>query len=211
MREGWFYEKGGGSKLVVATGNEGKFVEIADLLKPFIEEISSKDAFGGLEEVEETGSSYGENALIKARAAYKHSGWASLADDSGFEVEALGGQPGLLSARWAEGEDGTRDFGRAIERVQREMRARSHTESAARFVCALALVRSDGGECVVEGEVWGSVVFPPRGEGGFGYDPIFVPRDIKDSRTFGEIDRQEKQGISHRAEAFRRLCKDCFV
>ena len=207
--QGWFYERGGESKLLIATGNSGKFVEIADLLKPRVAEIRPLNAFGA-PEVEETGASYSENALIKARAALLHSGWASLADDSGFEVEALDGKPGLRSARWAETEKGTRDFAHAIERVQSEMRARGCAESPARFVCALALVRSDGAERVVEDEIRGRVVFPPRGDKGFGYDPIFQPLDAKDTRTFGEMEREEKQLMSHRARAFRRLCKSCF-
>ncbi len=229
--QGWFYEKGGKSQLVIATGNRGKFVEIADLLKPFVSDIRPWNAFG-VAKVEETGATYAENALIKARAAFQRSGrargFATLADDSGFEVEALDGKPGLLSARWAEGQDqeqeqeqdqeqeqggnnGTRDFARAIERVRCEMLARSYKESSARFVCALALVRSDGAERVVEGEVQGRVVFPPRGGRGFGYDPIFVPFVTGDDRTFGEMEREEKQCISHRAQAFRRLGEDCFA
>ena len=208
--QGWFYEKGGDSRLVIATGNRGKLVEIAALLKTCVSDCRPLKAFGA-PEVEETGATYAENALLKARAAFRHSGWASLADDSGFEVEALDGEPGLRSARWAETENGTRDFARAIERVQKEMQARSCTCSPARFVCALALVRNDGAEQVVEGEVQGRVVFPPRGDKGFGYDPIFLPFDAKDARTFGEIDRQEKQRISHRAQAFHRLRARCFA
>ena len=219
--QGWFYEKGGGSTLTIATGNPGKVKEIAALLQPYAKTILPFDGFGALE-VEETGATYAENALIKARAAFAHSGCtrgsATLGDDSGFEVEALDGQPGLLSARWAEGEEqggnhgnGTRDFARAIERVRCEMLARSYTESSARFVCALALVRNDGEARVVEGEVRGRVVFPQRGAQGFGYDPIFVPFVTGDDRTFGEMGMEEKQRISHRAEAFRRLCKTCFA
>ena len=216
---GWFYERGGSEILTIATGNAGKLKEIADLLRPYVSEVRPFEGFDALK-VEETGATYAENALIKARAAFVHcGGGATLGDDSGFEVEVLEGQPGLLSARWAEGEeggDGTRDFARAIERVRREMRVRDCGSSSARFVCALALVRSDGGVRVVEGEVGGRVVFPPRGGMGFGYDPIFVPFVGGDAcvfgeRTFGEMSGDEKQRISHRAEAFRRLCEACFV
>ncbi len=233
--QGWFYEKGGSETLTIATGNAGKLKEIADLLRPYVSEVRPFEGFDALK-VKETGATYADNALIKARAAFEHGGgagrgaggFATLGDDSGFEVEVLDGQPGLLSARWAEGKegaqgedgedggDGTRDFARAIARVQREMRARDCGSSSARFVCALALVRSDGEARVVEGEVRGRVVFPPRGRGGFGYDPIFVPFVGGDActlgeRTFGEMAGEEKQRISHRAEAFRRLCKACFA
>ena len=205
--QGWFFEEGGKSRLLVATGNRGKLVEIAAMLKPFVDDIRSMEDFA-LSDVEETGATYAENALIKARAAFERSGWASLADDSGFEVEALDDRPGLRSARWAEREDGERDFARAITRVQTEMRSRGCVSSSARFVCALAMVRGDGAECAVEGEVVGEVVFPPRGDGGFGYDPIF--RATGGERTFAEMAREEKERVSHRRRAFEALRKACF-
>ncbi len=193
---------------MLATKNKGKLKEIAVLLRKRISELRPLSDFNSAE-IEETGASYRENALIKARVAFQSSGWASLADDSGFEVAALGGQPGLNSARWAEKEDGKRDFAYAIARIEKELEKKVVIETDAKFVCALALVRCDGEERVVQGEVRGKVVFPPRGTNGFGYDPIFVAESEK--ITFAEMDPSAKERISHRAKAFKTLCDKCFT
>lgn len=206
--KGWFFATGGVSRIVLATTNKGKLKEIALLLREYISDLRPLSQFSSAE-IDEVGASYRENALIKARAAFKLSGWASLADDSGFEVAALGGQPGLNSARWAEKEDGKRDFSYAIARIEKKLEEKAVSESEAKFVCALALVRCDGEECVVQAEVAGSVVFPPRGDNGFGYDPIFVASSEK--ITFAEMPARAKELISHRAKAFKMLCSKCFT
>jgi XTP/dITP diphosphohydrolase len=191
-----------GGRLVVASHNPGKVAEIAELLAPFRIEAVSAAAFG-LPEPEETGTSFRENAGIKARAAAKGANLPALADDSGLAVAALGGRPGILSARWA-GE--SRDFAAAMARVERELTGKS--DRGAAFVCALALCWPDGHCETVEGRVEGILVWPPRGTRGFGYDPVFM---AKGSRiTFGEMDSQEKHRISHRADAFRKLAALCF-
>ena len=195
-------------RLVVATHNAGKLREIEDLLKPFGVEALSAAALG-LDEPEETGSTFRDNAVLKARAAARGSGLVALADDSGLCVEALNGAPGIYSARWA-GE--ARDFGAAMARVKRELEARAAPPPwRAAFISVLALAWAD---CVVEtfeGRVGGTLVFPARGTAGFGYDPIFRPDGHE--RTFGEMSAEEKHGIpadgslalSHRARAFQKL------
>jgi XTP/dITP diphosphohydrolase len=191
-----------GGRLVAASHNPGKVKEIADLLAPFRIEAVSAAAFG-LPEPEETGASFRENAEIKARAAAKGANLPALADDSGLAAAALGGRPGILSARWA-GE--ARDFAAAMARVERELTGKS--DRGAAFVCALALCWPDGHCETAEGRVEGTLVWPPRGNRGFGYDPVFM---AKGSRiTFGEMDPQEKHRISHRADAFRKLAALCF-
>jgi XTP/dITP diphosphohydrolase len=157
----------------------------------------------GLPEPEETEKTFVGNAKLKALAAATASGSASLADDSGLEVMALGGAPGIYSARWA---GPAKDFRAAMTRIERELHGSA--DRTARFVCALALAWPDGHCEAFEGEARGALAFPPRGTKGFGYDPIFVPQS--DVRTFGEIDPEEKHRISHRADAFRRLMKACF-
>jgi XTP/dITP diphosphohydrolase len=156
----------------------------------------------GLEEQEETEDSFVGNAALKARAAATASGLPALADDSGLVVPALDGAPGIYSARWA-GED--RDFAVAMRRVEAELGPRN---PSAFFVCALALAWPDGQVESVEGRIEGSLVFPPRGTRGFGYDPIFLPAGR--TLTFGEMDPNEKHAISHRADAFRQLVARCF-
>lgn len=189
---------------VIASHNAGKIREIDTLLAPFgLGAIGAGDA--GLEEPEETEDSFEGNALLKARAAASASGEVSLADDSGLAVEALGGAPGIYSARWA-GEP--RDFARAMERVEHELALAGATNRRAQFVCVLALVHPQGKEAVFTGTVDGTLVWPPRGEGGFGYDPIFVPDGH--TETFAEMDPDKKQAISHRAEAFARLVNTVF-
>jgi XTP/dITP diphosphohydrolase len=190
-----------GERLVVASHNPGKVVEIEALLKPF-GVITVGAAALGLPEPEETGASFEENAVLKARAAAETSRLPALADDSGLVVPALGGAPGIYSARWA-GSD--KDFRAAMERVQRELGDR---DRRAHFVAVLALAWPDGAIACFRGEVHGRLAWPPRGERGFGYDPIFVP-DGHD-RTFGEIDSDEKHRISHRARAFAQLVRACF-
>ncbi len=193
-----------GGRLVVASHNAGKVREIAALLAPFGLDVVSAGTLG-LVEPEETGTSFIANAELKAHAAAEAARLPALADDSGLAVAALGGAPGIYSARWA-GE--ARDFGVAMARVHREMEASGSTDTSARFVCALSLAWPDGHVETVEGEVTGHIVWPPRGHNGFGYDPMFVA-DGHDE-TFGEMAPEAKHAISHRADAFRKLTARCF-
>jgi XTP/dITP diphosphohydrolase len=192
-----------GPKLVVATHNAGKLREIRELLAPFgIECLGAAEL--DLPEPEETGNTFVDNAELKAREAADLSGLPALSDDSGLSVDALHGMPGIFSARWAEDEAGNRDFGRAMERVTREVEAAGPDAGHdAHFVCALSLAWPDGRIESFEGKVHGTLTWPPRGERGFGYDPIFVANGM--SQTFAEIDPAEKHAISHRAEAFKKL------
>jgi XTP/dITP diphosphohydrolase len=188
-----------GSVLVVASHNPGKVREIGELLSPYA--IETKSAAGlQLPEPEETGLTFAENALLKARAAAAATGVLSLADDSGLAVTALNGAPGIYSARWAGAE---KDFSKAIARVQRELESRGAADRSAKFVCALALAAPSGQTEVFEAEVHGHLEFPPRGDKGFGYDPIFVADGM--TQTFGEIEPAEKHAISHRARAFEKF------
>lgn len=193
-----------GPRLVIATHNAGKLREIQELLAPYgIECVGAAEL--GLPEPEEIGNSFIDNAVLKAREAADLSGLPALADDSGLSVDALQGLPGIFSARWAEDEEGGRDFGRAMERVWKEVcEAPEDAGHDAHFTCALALAWPDNGQTEsFEGKVFGTLVWPPRGTRGFGYDPMFVPAG--DDRTFGEFEPAEKHAISHRAEAFRKL------
>jgi XTP/dITP diphosphohydrolase len=192
-----------GPKLVIATHNTGKLREIRELLAPFgIECVGAAEL--DLPEPEETGNNFVDNAELKAREAADLSGLPALADDSGLSVDALHGNPGIFSARWAEDEDGNRDFGRAMERVWREVEAAGPDAGHdAHFVCVLSLAWPDGEIESFEGKVHGTLVWPPRGDRGFGYDPIFVAAGME--QTFAEIDPAEKHTISHRAEAFKKL------
>ncbi|HXZ02126.1 MAG TPA: RdgB/HAM1 family non-canonical purine NTP pyrophosphatase [Stellaceae bacterium] len=192
-----------GARLVVATHNKGKLGEIAALLRPFAIEVAGAGALG-LPEPEETGETFEANAALKARAAAQASGLPALADDSGLAVPALGGAPGVHSARWAGPE---RDFARAMREV--EARLAGHADRSARFVAVLALAWPDGHVETFRGEAPGHLVFPPRGTRGFGYDPIFVPEGGRE--TFGEMDPAHKHAISHRADAFRKLAAACFA
>ena len=188
-------------KLVIASHNQGKVREIAELLGPHgIEPVSAADL--DLPEPDETGVSFIDNAELKARLAADLSGLPALADDSGLCVDALGGEPGIFSARWA-GED--RDFNVAMERVHNAMLERDPEAGRnAHFICALALCWPDDGQGeLFEGRVDGMLVWPPRGDNGFGYDAMFQP--IGYDRTFGEMDPAEKHAISHRADAFNKL------
>ncbi|MFQ5563113.1 MAG: RdgB/HAM1 family non-canonical purine NTP pyrophosphatase [Parvularculaceae bacterium] len=190
-------------RLVIASHNDGKMREINKLVAPFsLKAVPAKKI--GLADPEETGTTFAENALLKARAAAEASGLPALADDSGLEVAALGGAPGIFSARWA-GE--SRDFYAAMARVERELKKAGAEDYSARFVCALALVWPDGHEAIFEGEARGTLVFPPRGNKGFGYDPIFVPEGHE--ITFGEMAPEKKHAISHRADAFGKMTRAC--
>jgi XTP/dITP diphosphohydrolase len=188
-----------GDELVIASHNQGKVREIEELLAPFGIRTLGAAALG-LPEPEETGSTFAENAALKARAAAEASGRIALADDSGLSIEALDGQPGIYSARWA-GPD--KDFRTAMTRVERELSAKNRLDSEAKFTCVLALAAPGGDVELFEGQVAGHLVFPPRGDKGFGYDPIFVADGM--DRTFGEIEPPTKHGMSHRARAFERL------
>jgi XTP/dITP diphosphohydrolase len=192
-----------GGRLVIASHNPGKVREIGALLGPHGAEVVSAGELG-LPEPEETGATFAANAAIKAHAAALASGLPALADDSGLAVAALGGAPGIRSARWA-GPD--KDFAAAMARVERELAGKA--DRRARFVCALALCWPDGHCETVEGTVEGTLVWPPRGTKGFGYDPVFVPDGH--ARTFGEMAPEAKHAISHRADAFRRLVAACFA
>jgi XTP/dITP diphosphohydrolase len=187
-------------RLVIASHNEGKVDEISALLAPFaIEAVAAASL--GIAEPEETGDSFEANATLKARAAVEASGLPALADDSGLVVPALGGAPGIYSARWA---GAAKDFRIAMERVQRELGDR---DRSARFVAVLALGWPDGRMELFRGEVAGRLVWPPRGDRGFGYDPMFVPKG--EGETFGEMEPAEKHKISHRARAFAALVQGC--
>lgn len=195
-------------RLVVASHNAGKLREIDDLVRPYGLEAVSAVALG-LPEPAETETSFEGNALLKARAAALAAGLPALADDSGLSVEALGGAPGIYSARWAETGQG-RDFAFAMQKVQTELDAQAVPQPRrAAFVCVLALVWPDGEEATFCGEVEGTLVWPPRGERGFGYDPMFLP-DGRDE-TFGEMEPARKHAISHRARAFRKLVERCLA
>lgn len=188
-----------GSQLVVASHNEGKVREIKALLGPHgIVPLSAGSL--GLPEPEETAKTFAGNAELKARASAQGSGHAALADDSGLCVEALGGDPGIYSARWA-GE--TKDFSIAMTRIESELKAKGLTTGAAKFVCALSLALPSGEIQTFEGEVHGTLTFPPRGDHGFGYDPIFIADGM--DQTFAEIDPAQKHAMSHRARAFEKL------
>jgi XTP/dITP diphosphohydrolase len=188
---------------VVASHNAGKVREIGDLLAPFDIGVSAAAALG-LAEPKETGDSFAANAALKAKAAAAATGKPALADDSGLCVVALGGQPGIHSARWA-GE--RRDFVAAMQQVWRQMQASGKADRRASFVCALALAWPDGPVEIFEGEIAGDIVWPPRGDKGFGYDPFFVPAGGRE--TFGEMEAAAKHAISHRAAAFRKLIDAC--
>lgn len=191
-----------GGRLVVASHNPGKVREIEDLLRPFAVECVSAGSLG-LPEPEETGTTFLANAELKAWAAAKAAGLPALADDSGLAVEALGGEPGVYSARWA-GPD--KDFARAMRKVEEKLAGCA--DRRARFVAALCLAWPDGHAETFVGEVSGTLVWPPRGSKGFGYDPMFLPEGR--SQTFGEMEPEEKHAISHRARAFAKLVDACF-
>ena len=188
-----------GAQLVVASHNSGKVREIKALLGPHgIEPIGAGDL--GLPEPDETAATFTGNAELKARAAALASGHFALADDSGLSVTALGGAPGIYSARWA---GPTKDFTFAMARIERELQERAATDYSAHFTCALSLCSPHGEMRTFVGEVHGTLTFPPRGTHGFGYDPIFIAQGME--LTFGEMEPQAKHAMSHRAKAFEKL------
>ncbi len=187
-----------GARLVAATHNPGKARELAALFAGRFEVVSAKEL--GLPEPDEPETTFAGNALLKARGGSDAAGLIALADDSGLCVDALGGAPGVHSARWA-GPD--RDFAAAMTRVERRLADAGKDDFTAHFVCALAVAWPRGPVVVVEGRVDGALSFPPRGELGFGYDPIFTPRG--GAETFGQMDPAAKDRISHRALAFAAL------
>jgi len=195
------------SKIVVASHNEGKVKEIRDLLRPFgVQTVSASEL--GLPEPDETEVTFAGNAELKARAAADASGLPALSDDSGLAVDALGGDPGIYAARWAEKpacEGGGRDFDMAMWHVHDRI---GNGVRSARFICALCLAYPKGEAKIYEGKVEGEIVWPPRGDKGFGYDPIF--RAIGDQLTFAEIEPEAKHAKSHRADAFAKFLKDQF-
>jgi XTP/dITP diphosphohydrolase len=188
-----------GTQLVVASHNPGKMREIRALLGPHgIEPIGAGDL--GLPEPDETETTFTGNAELKARAAALASGYFALADDSGLSVKALDGAPGIYSARWA---GPTKDFSIAMARIERELREKAATDHAAHFTCALAVCSPHGEMRTFVGEVHGHLTFPPRGDHGFGYDPIFIADGM--DMTFAEMEPHRKHAMSHRAIAFEKL------
>ena len=188
-----------GDQLVVASHNPGKVREIKELIAPFgIQTVGAAEL--GLSEPDETGSTFAENARLKAEAAAKESGLPSLSDDSGLCVDALDGAPGIYSARWA---GPGKDFRLAMRRIEELLNAQGTPDKRAHFVCALALAAPGERSDIYEGRVFGTLTFPPRGDRGFGYDPIFVPEGYR--FTFGEMDPKEKHAMSHRARAFAKF------
>lgn len=203
--------------IVVASHNAGKIREIEDLIGPL--GFSAKSAAElKFAEPDETGTTFEENAAIKALASAKAAGMPALSDDSGIVIDALGGQPGVYTANWAETADGTRDFAMAMQKVETALQDAGATEPkqrTARFVSVLCLAWPDGHTEFFRGEVEGLVVWPPRGTQGFGYDPVFQP--LSHERTFGEMSAEEKHGwrpgdpvaLSHRARAFKIFVETC--
>jgi XTP/dITP diphosphohydrolase len=197
-----------GDKLVIATHNAGKLVEIAELLKPFGISVTSAGELG-LEEPEETEDTFAGNARIKAHFAAKASGLPALSDDSGITVDALDGAPGVYTADWAETPTG-RDFPMAMKKVWDLLEGKNASEQrTAAFNCTLCLAWPDGQDEILEGRVVGRLVWPMRGENGFGFDPVFLPKGH--DLTFGEMKPADKKAISHRADAFAKLVQGCFA
>lgn len=202
-------------KMVVASHNAGKLREFADLMAPFgIEAKSAKEY--GLPEPEETGTTFEENAYIKAHAAAVATGLPALSDDSGLCVDALDGAPGVYTADWATQPDGSRDFMLAMEKTETLLKEKGATDPArrtGRFVAVICLCQPDGTAEYFRGEAEGQLVWPPRGDDGFGYDPVFQPRGF--DVTFGEMTAEQKHGwkpgqdeaLSHRARAFQKFAR----
>lgn len=203
--------------IVVASHNKGKIAEIAELIGPF--GFSAKSAAElNFEEPDETGTTFEENAAIKALASAKASGLPALSDDSGLVIDALDGAPGVYTANWAETADGSRDFAMAMEKVEKALADKGVTDPkdrTARFVSVLCLAWPDGHTEMFRGEIEGTVVWPPRGTAGFGYDPVFQPEGF--DTTFGEMPSEQKHGwkpgdataLSHRARAFKLFVESC--
>jgi len=197
------------TKIIVASHNQGKVREIRELLAPLgVETMSAAEL--NLPEPEETETSFAGNARLKALAAAKAAGIPALSDDSGLAVDALDGAPGIYAARWAEKpkfEGGGRDFDMAMWHVHDQMEQKGGPKTA-RFICALCLAFPDGHTEIYEGKVEGEMVWPPRGDKGFGYDPVF--QAMGDTLTFAQIDPAEKHAKSHRADAFEKFLKAQF-
>ena len=197
-----------GGRLVVATHNAGKLVEIRRLLAPYGVDVTSAAELG-LPEPAETETTFEGNARIKAHAAAKASGLPALADDSGLEIDALNGQPGVYTADWAETPQG-RDWMLAMGRAHDALIAAGAAQPwRARFVSVLALALPDGRDAVFRGTAEGAMTWPPRGKVGFGYDPVFIPAG--DTRTFAEMPIEDKEAVSHRTDAFRQLVAAVFA
>lgn len=197
-----------GDRLIVATHNAGKLSEIRALLAPFHVEVTSAGEMGLPEPVED-GTTFVENARLKAHAAARATGLIALSDDSGIEIDALDNQPGVYTADWAETPNG-RDFVMAMTRTHDMLEAaKAPLPRTARFCCTLVMAWPDGHDEVFAGVMPGQVVWPMRGDQGHGYDPIFQPDGY--NITFGEMDSSEKNRISHRADAFRKLVAGCFA
>lgn len=205
----------GEKKIVIASHNAGKLGEFAGLMEPFGFEAKSAKEYG-LPEPDETGTTFEENAYIKALAAAKATGLPALSDDSGLCVDALDGAPGVYTANWAETPEGTRDFGVAMQRAEvamQEVGAITPDTRTGRFVAVICLAFPDGEAEYYRGEVEGTLVWPPRGKLGFGYDPVFLPNGFE--KTFGEMTAEEKHGwkpgqaeaLSHRARAFQKFAE----
>jgi len=192
-------------KLVLATHNQGKLREINELLADRQIEVLSAATLG-LEEPEETETSFTGNARLKAQAAAQATSLPALAYDSGLVVEALNGDPGIYSARWAGPE---KDFAMAMQLVEKKLAESGSDDRRAHFICSLSLVWPDGFDVTVEGRVDGTLVWPPRGTNGFGYDPMFIANGY--DQTFGEMDPALKHAIGHRADAFDQLLRACFA
>ncbi|MCM2291585.1 RdgB/HAM1 family non-canonical purine NTP pyrophosphatase [Allorhizobium sp. BGMRC 0089] len=205
--------------IVVASHNEGKIAEIADLIGPFGFSAKSARELNFIEP-EETGTTFEDNAAIKALASAKASGLPALSDDSGLVIDALDGAPGVYTANWAERADGSRDFVMAMNKVEKALQdkaALTPEARTARFVSVLCLAWPDGHTEFFRGEIEGVIAPEPRGTSGFGYDPIFAPEGH--DRTFGEMTAQEKHGwkpgepqaLSHRARAFKLFVETCLA
>jgi XTP/dITP diphosphohydrolase len=196
-----------GGELVLASHNRGKLIEISDLLDPLgVKVISACDL--GLPEPIESENTFAGNARIKAHFAACESGLPALSDDSGIQVDALSGDPGVYTADWAETPQG-RDFPMAMRKVWDLLQNRNAPEPrTARFVCTLCLAWPDGHDELFEGMVEGRLVWPMRGENGFGFDPMFLP--LGETQTFGEMEPQRKHRMSHRSVAFAKLAASCF-
>jgi XTP/dITP diphosphohydrolase len=188
-------------ELVLATHNKGKISEITALLSPYVRVIHNAASLN-LEEPEETGMTFHENAKLKASYAALMSSKPALADDSGVAVHALGGEPGIYSARWAGPE---KDFGKAMEMIHTKLG--DSKDRSASFICVLALAWPDGHVEMFEGRIDGNLIWPPRGKHGFGYDPMFIPHGH--DLTFAEMNQEYKQSLSHRAKAFQKLVRSC--
>lgn len=187
-------------KIVLASHNKGKIAEFADLFAPHKCVVIGANKIG-LPEPEETENTFEGNALLKARHACEITAMPCLADDSGLAVTALDGAPGVYSARWAMNDNGVRDFNKAMQKIWNDIE--NHDDKSAAFVAVLALVMPDGREFVARGEVAGNISYPPRGDFGFGYDPIFVPGH--ETQTFAQMGKEGKAKYSHRVRAFEAL------